>query len=203
MTKRSKRNPSRSLGVKLWDKDKNPFVMRNYPPGQHGTSGYKRPTDYGTQLKAKQTLKKYYCNITEKQFRRIFNEALRRSGDTGQNLVGLLESRLDAFVYRSKFAKTMYAARQLISHKHLTVNGVTVNIASYTLKPGDVVEIRPKAKDMPIIKESMAITDRNVPEYVAVNKEGMSSTYIRIPSLDETPYPIQMQPQLVVEFYSR
>ncbi len=194
---------SRRLGVNLWGRAKDPVNTRNFPPGMHGTTGYKKDTDYGVQLKEKQKLKRYYGDITEKQFRNIYKEAARRKGDTTENLIGLLESRLDAFVYRSKLSPTIFAARQFVNHKHVMVNGKVVNIPSYRLKAGDVVEVREKSKQMTLIAESMQLNERAVPEYIQLDEGKMKSTYVRVPEFAEVPYPVVMQPNLVIEFYSR
>lgn len=195
---------SRSLGVNLWGRAKDAFNVRNYGPGQHGPAG-KRPiiSDYGKQLRAKQQLKKYYGNITEKQFRRIYTEAARRKGDTGENLISLLESRLDAVVYRANFAPTVFSARQLISHKHITVNGKKVNIASYRVSVGDVIEVKEKSRQMPLIMEAVQVMEREVPSYLDFNAKNMSAKFLRLPILEDVPYPVVMEPNLVVEFYSR
>jgi small subunit ribosomal protein S4 len=206
MSKRiaTKYKASRSLGVNLWGRAKDAFNVRNYGPGQHGPAGKRAIlSDYGKQLKAKQQLKKYYGNITEKQFRRIYTEAARRKGDTGENLVALLESRLDAVVYRANFAPTVFAARQLVSHKHITVNGRKVNIASYQVKVGDVIEVKEKSRQMPLILESVQVMEREVPSYFEFDAKGMSAKFSRLPKLEDVPYPVVMEPNLVVEFYSR
>jgi small subunit ribosomal protein S4 len=204
MTKRieSKYKIDRRLGVNLWGRPKSPFNVRAYGPGQHGQRRSK-PSDYGLQLTAKQKLKGYYGNITERQFRRLYAEAIRRRGDTGENLIGLLESRLDALVYRLKFVATVFAARQFVNHGHVLVNGKRVNIPSYLVKPGDIVEVREKSKQLAVVLEAAQLAERDVPEYLEVDHKSMKGTYVRIPTLMEVPYPIQMEPNLVVEFYSR
>lgn len=204
MTKRieSKYKIDRRLGVNLWGRPKSPFNVRAYGPGQHGQRRSK-PSDYGLQLTAKQKLKGYYGNITERQFRRLYAEAIRRRGDTGENLIGLLESRLDALVYRLKFVATVFAARQFVNHGHVLVNGRRVNIPSYLVKPGDVIEVREKSKQLAIVLEAAQLAERDVPEYLEVDHKSMKGTYVRVPTLMEVPYPIQMEPNLVVEFYSR
>lgn len=193
---------SRRLGVNLWGRAKDPVTTKNYPPGQHGATGQKKQSDFGIQLLAKQKLRGYY-NIAEKQFRSIYKEAARRKGDTGENLVGLLESRLDAVVYRSNFAPTIFSAKQLISHGHITVDGKKVTISSYRLKPGQVVEVREKSRDMALIQEAMKGEEKSVPEYLDVSNGKASATYSRIPVLTDIPYPVIMEPNLVVEYYSR
>lgn len=204
MTKRieSKYKIDRRLGVNLWGRPKSPLNVRAYGPGQHGQRRSK-PSDYGLQLTAKQKLKGYYGNINERQFRRLYAEAVRRRGDTSENLIGLLESRLDAVVYRMKFVPTVFAARQFVNHGHMLVNGKRVNIPSYQLKPGDVLEIRQKSKELSLVLEAVQLAERDIPEYLDVDQKGMKGTYVRVPTLLEVPYPVQMEPNLVVEFYSR
>ncbi len=193
---------SRRLGEAIWGSQKDPVVSRNSPPGQHGTSGYKKPTDYGIQLSAKQKLKKYYGDITEKQFRNIYKNASRKRGDTAQNMIGMLESRLDAFIYRMGVVSTVFAARQFINHKHVMVNGKKVNIASYRLSVGDVVSVVEKARSFSVVQQSVESSGSR-PDYVQFDKDAMSATYVRVPALSDVPYPVVMQPNLVVEFYSR
>ena len=204
MTKRteSKYKIDRRLGVNLWGRAKSPFNVRAYGPGQHGQRRSK-PSDYGLQLTAKQKLKGYYGNITERQFARLYAEAVRRRGDTSENLIGLLESRLDAVVYRMKFVATVFAARQFVNHGHVLVNGKRVNIPSYLTKPGDVVEVRQKSRELPIVIEATQSAERDIPEYIQVDHKAMKGTYVRVPTLLEVPYPVHMEPNLVVEFYSR
>jgi len=205
MTKRieSKYKIDRRLGVNLWGRAKSPLNDRNFKPGQHGQRRGGKPSDYGIQLTAKQKLKGYYGNIGERQFRNIFHEAVRRKGDTIENLIGLLERRLDAIVYRMKLASTMFAARQLINHGHIMVNGQRVNIASYRVKDNDVIEVRNKSKELTIILEAMQITERDIPDYISVESNGLKGTFVRVPQFSDVPYPVQMEPNLVVEFYSR
>ena len=198
----SKHKIDRRLGVNLWGRAKSPLNARSYAPGQHGQRR-KKPTDFGIQLMAKQKLKGYYGNIGEKQFKKYYQEADRRKGDTGLNLIGILESRMDALLYRSKIAPTVFAARQLINHGHVLLNGKRCNIASVMLKPGDKIQLRDKAKEIPAVLEAIASTERDVPEYIEADHEERSASYVRIPSLDEVPYPVQMEPNLVVEYYSR
>ena len=192
----------RRLGLNLWGRGKSPVNKREYGPGQHGQRR-RKPTDFGTQLMAKQKLKGYYANISERQFRRYYAEASRRVGDTGENLIGLLESRLDAAVYRLKFVPTPFAARQLVNHGHVKVNGRRVNIASFMLKAGDVIEIREASKQMALILEAVESGERDVPDYFDVDHTAMRGTFIRMPKLADVPYPVSMEPNLVVEFYSR
>ena len=192
----------RRLGVNLWGRAKSPINKREYGPGQHGQRR-RKPTDFGTQLMAKQKLKGYYANISERQFHRYYDEASRRQGDTGENLILLLESRLDAVVYRMKFVPTMFASRQVINHGHVKVNGHRVNISSYRVRPGDVVEIRDASKQMALILEAIESGEREIPDYIDVDHKAMRGTYIRLPKLADVPYPVSMEPNLVVEFYSR
>ncbi|MCH8685639.1 30S ribosomal protein S4 [Pedomonas mirosovicensis] len=204
MTKRltSKFKLDRRLGENIWGRPKSPVNKRSYGPGQHGQRRKGKPSDFGIQLRAKQKLKGYYGNITEKQFRKVYAEAVRVQGDTGQNLVGLLERRLDAIVYRAKFAPTPFAARQLVNHGHILVNGRRLNIASARIKVGDVIELRQRAKEMAVVLESLGSAERDVPDYLQ-NDGPTKVTLVRIPTLDEIPYPVRMEPNLVVEFYSR
>lgn len=192
---------SRRLGVNLWGRDKDPVTTRPTPPGMSSSQG--KPSDYGMQLREKQKLKKYYGDIREKQFKGIFKEAARRKGDTGQNLVGLLESRLDAFIYRSCFAPTVFSARQVVNHGHVLVDGKRVNIPSYRLKPGQVVEIRQKSREIPLILEATQSKERSVPEYIEIDNSKMTAKYSRMPELADIPYPVVMEPNMVIEFYSR
>lgn len=205
MTKRvtSKYKISRRLGESLWGRAKDPHNKRNYAPGQHGATRRRKGSDYGAQLLAKQKLKGYYGNIGERQFRNIYKEAVRRKGDTGENLVGLLESRLDSFVYRMGVVPTVFAARQFVNHGHVKVNGKRVNICSFQLNEGDVVEVKEKSRQMNLVVESMQNPERSVPEYIEFNEKALSGKYVRQPKLAEIPYPVMMEPNLVIEFYSR
>ena len=198
----AKHKIDRRLGVNLWGRAKSPLNNRDYAPGQHGQRR-KKPTDFGIQLMAKQKLKGYYGNIGEKQFKRYYAEAVRRRGDTGQNLIGILETRLDAVLYRSKIAPTVFAARQLINHGHITLNGKRCNIGSVMLKVGDVLQLKDSSKTIPAVMEGVASTERDVPEYIEADHDKMTVKFVRVPSLDEVPYPVQMEPNLVVEYYSR
>ncbi|HXP96199.1 MAG TPA: 30S ribosomal protein S4 [Telmatospirillum sp.] len=194
---------NRRLGVNLWGRAKSPLNKgHENPPGQHGQRR-KKPSDFGTQLMAKQKLKGYYGNIGEKQFRKLYDEAVRRRGDTSENLIELLERRLDAVVYRMKFAPTPFAARQIVNHGHVRVNGKKVNIASYMIKDNDVVSIKDKSRDMALILEAAQSGERDIPEYLSVDHKEMKGTFVRAPKLPDVPYPVQMEPNLVVEFYSR
>lgn len=195
---------SRRLGVSLWGSDKDPFNKRPHAPGQHGPNMRRRKvSDYGNQLREKQKLKGYYGNISEKQFRNIYKEATRRRGDTGENLIGLLESRLDAVVYRLGLAPTVFAARQLVSHKHIMVNGKKTNVPSYRLKEGDVIQVRDKSKQHPVILEALQNQERARPENIEFEEAELKAKFTRMPKLMEVPYPIIMQPNLIIEFYSR
>ncbi|MBM3571915.1 MAG: 30S ribosomal protein S4 [Alphaproteobacteria bacterium] len=204
MTKRteSKYKVNRRLAVNLWGRPKSPLNRREYGPGQHGQRR-KKPSDFGVQLQAKQKLKAYYGNIGERQFRRLYEEADRRKGDTGENLIALLERRLDAVVYRMKFVPTVFAARQFVSHGHVTVSGKRVNIASYQVKDGDVIEVKGKAKELALVLEASQSAERDVPDYLQVDHKAMKGTFVRAPQLADVPYPVTMEPNLVVEFYSR
>ncbi len=193
----------RRLGENIWGRPKSPVNRREYGPGQHGQRRRSKLSDFGTQLQAKQKLKGHYGNITEKQFRRIYDEAVRRRGDTGENLVGLLERRLDAVVYRSKFVPTVFAARQFINHGHVTVNGQRVNISSYRVREGDIVEVNEKSRQMPLVLEAAQSPERDTPDYLDVDLDKMKATFVRVPKLMDVPYPVQMEPNLVIEFYSR
>lgn len=193
----------RRLGENIWGRPKSPVNRREYGPGQHGQRRRSKLSDFGTQLQAKQKLKGHYGNITEKQFRRIYEEAVRRRGDTGENLIGLLERRLDAVVYRSKFVPTVFAARQFINHGHVTVNGQRVNISSYRVREGDVVEVKEKSRQMPLVLEAAQSPERDTPDYLDVDYDKMKSTFVRVPKLNDVPYAVHMEPNLVIEFYSR
>jgi small subunit ribosomal protein S4 len=204
MTKRaeSKYKIDRRLNVNLWGRPKSPLNKREYGPGQHGQRR-KKPSDFGIQLMAKQRLKGYYGNIGERQFRRLYEEAARRKGDTGENLIGLLERRLDTVVYRAKFVATMFAARQFINHGHIKVNGRRVNISSYKLKPGDVVEIKESSKQLTPVLEASQLGERDVPDFIEADHSKMTAKFTRIPALSDVPFAVQMEPHLIVEFYSR
>ncbi len=193
----------RRLKCNLWGRPKSPYNKRESGPGQHGAGRRRKQTDYGLQLSAKQRLKGYYGNISEKRFRRYYKSAMNSKGDSAENLVGQLEHRLDAVVYRAKFVPTVFAARQFISHGHVLVNGKRVNIASYSLKLGDVVSVRDGSRDFPMVLEAMNLAEREVPEYVSVDDRKMSATLVRTPKLDDIPYPALMEPNMVIEFYSR
>ena len=193
----------RRMGENLWGRPKSPVNRREYGPGQHGQRRKGKLSDFGLQLRAKQKLKGYYGDISEKQFRKIYEEADRRKGDTPENLIGLLESRLDAVVYRAKFVPTIFAARQFVNHGHIKVNGKRVNIPSYRCKPGDLIEVREKSKQLVLVLESVQLAERDVPEYIDADHNKMTATYKAIPGLADVPYAVQMEPNLVIEFYSR
>ena len=205
MTKRlnSKHKVDRRLKVNLWGRPKSPFNSRAYPPGQHGHSRLSKPSDYGIQLRAKQKLKSYYGNINERQFRNLYKKAIMKKGDTAENLIGLLERRLDAVVYRSKLSTTIFAARQLINHGHVKVNGKKVNISSYQLKEEETVEVREKSKKLALIDIALANKEREVPEYLQVDEKNKKIKFVRTPKFEEVPYPVVMEPNLVIEYYSR
>jgi small subunit ribosomal protein S4 len=200
----SKKKIDRRYGVNLWGRASSSFNTRKYKPGQHGpTARNGNASDYGKQLKAKQMLKGYYGNVGEKKFRSYYLEAANMKGDTGQNLIGLLESRLDAVVYRAKLVPTVFSARQLVSHGHVNVNGKRVKIASYQVKPGDVITVSDKAKTMPLVVTALESPERNFSDYVTVDVMAFTATYVRKPAFEDVQYPVQMHPELVVEYYSR
>ena len=205
MTKRvaQKHKIDRRLSVNLWGRPKSPFNLRKYRPGQHGQKHTGKLSDYGVQLNAKQKLKGYYGNLNERQFRNCYKEAIRQKGDSGENLIAILERRLDTIVYRSKFVPTVFAARQFINHGHVKVNGKRVNIASCLLKEGDVVEVKDKSKEMALVVESLKSQERDIPGYITVDEKKCSSTFVRTPQFAEVPYATQMDPKLVIEYYSR
>ena len=204
MTKRieAKYKINRRLGVNLWGRPKSPINVRESRPGQHGQRR-RKPSDFGIQLAAKQKLKGYYGNVSERQFRRYYEEAARRRGDMSENLIGILERRLDAVVYRMKFVPTPFAARQFVNHGHIRVNGKRVNIASYQVSDGDVVEIREKSRQLPLVMEAIESGERDIPDYLDVDTKALRGTFVRTPKLADVPYPVQMEPNLVIEFYSR
>ncbi|AZQ68903.1 30S ribosomal protein S4 [Silicimonas algicola] len=205
MTKRTsaKYKLDRRMGENIWGRPKSPVNRREYGPGQHGQRRKGKVSDFGLQLRAKQKLKGYYGDLTEKQFKKIFVEAERQRGDTGELLIGLLERRLDAVVYRSKFVPTIFAARQFVNHGHVTVNGQRVNIASYRVGEGDVVEVRDKSKQMALVLEAAGLPERDVPDYLEVDHSKMKATFVRTPGLSDVPYPVLMEPNLVIEYYAQ
>ncbi len=205
MTKRAnaKYKIDRRMGENIWGRPKSPVNKREYGPGQHGQRRKGKMSDFGTQLKAKQKLKGYYANLSERQFRKIYDEAIRMTGDSSENLIGLLERRLDMVVYRSKFVPTIFAARQFVSHGHVKVNGRRVTIASIRLRAGDTIELTEKAKGLATVLEATQLAERDTPDYIEVDHKGMTARVVRIPALSDVPYPVQMQPNLVVEYYSR
>ena len=205
MTKRTsaKYKLDRRMGENIWGRPKSPVNRREYGPGQHGQRRKGKMSDFGLQLRAKQKLKGHYGDLTEKQFRRIYAEAERRKGDTGENLVGLLERRLDAVVYRAKFVPTVFAARQFVNHGHVEVNGKRVNIPSYRVREGDVISLRSKAKEMVLVLEAIQSAERDTPEYIDVDHSKMTATFVRMPGLGDVPYAVQMEPNLVIEYYAQ
>ena len=205
MTKRlsSKHKIDRRLGLNLWGRPKSPFNRRPYGPGQHGQSRKRKLSDFGVQLAAKQKLKKYYGDITEKQFKKIYQEASRQRGDTSQILIELLERRLDAVVFRLKFAPTVFAARQLVNHGHVLVNGKVVDKKSYQVKDGDEISLQQTSQNIPMIIQTLSSNERDVPEYLQLEISKCLGKFVRGPQLTDVPYPVQMEPNLVVEFYSR
>ena len=205
MTKRlnSKHKVDRRLKVNLWGRPKSPFNTRAYPPGQHGQTKSSKPSDYGIQLQAKQKLKCYYGNMNERQFRNMYKRAIMKKGDTAENLIGLLERRLDAVIYRSKLSNTIFSSRQLINHGHVRVNGKKVNISSYQVKEEDSIEIRDKSKQLALIDIALANKEREVPEYLQLDEKNKKVKFVRIPKFEEVPYAVVIEPNLVIEYYSR
>jgi small subunit ribosomal protein S4 len=205
MTKRhqAKYKIDRRMGQNIWGRPKSPINKREYGPGQHGQRRKGKLSDYGVQLRAKQKLKGYYANMSERHFHGIYDEARRIKGDTGANMVGLLERRLDTVIYRSKFVPTVFAARQFVSHGHVTVNGKRVTVSSYRVKVGDLVEVKEKSRQLALVLEATQLAERDVPDYLEVDHSKMSAKMSRIPTLTDVPYPVQMEPHLVVEYYSR
>ncbi len=205
MTKRTaaKYKLDRRMGENIWGRPKSPVNKREYGPGQHGQRRKGKMSDFGLQLRAKQKLKGYYGDITEKQFRKIYSEAERRRGDTGEILIGLLESRLDALVYRAKFVPTVFAARQFVNHGHVLVNGKRVNIPSFRVNEGDVVEVREKSKQLASVLEAVGLAERDVPDYIEIDHSKMTARFVRTPQLSDVPFPVMMEPNLVVEFYAK
>ena len=205
MTKRTaaKYKIDRRMGENIWGRAKSPVNKREYGPGQHGQRRKNKLSDFGTQLRAKQKLKGYYGDLTEKQFRKIYAEAERVKGDTGEMLIGLLERRLDAVVYRAKLVPTIFAARQFVNHGHVTVNGKRVNIASYRVSEGDVIEVREKSKQMALVREALSLTERDIPDYLEVDTNKKVVKFVRTPGLGDVPYPVQMEPNLIVEYYAK
>ena len=199
----SKYKIDRRMGQNIWGRPKSPVNRREYGPGQHGQRRKGKMSDFGTQLKAKQKLKGYYGNISEKQFRKYYAEAIRMKGDSGDNMIGLLERRLDAVVYRAKFVATPFAARQFVNHGHIRVNGRRVNIPSYQVRPGDLIEIKESSKQLTFVLEASQLAERDVPDFYEVDHSKMTAKLTRIPLPSEVPYPVMMEPNLVIEFYSR
>ena len=205
MTKRTaaKHKIDRRMGENIWGRPKSPVNRREYGPGQHGQRRKAKLSDFGLQLRAKQKLKGHYGDLTEKQFRRIFSDAERVKGDTGENLIGLLERRLDALVYRAKFVATIFAARQFVNHGHVMVNGKKVNIPSYRVKEGDVIEIRESSRQIAAVLEAIALPERDVPDYIETDYSKMTAKFIRTPGLGDVPYAVVMEPNLVIEYYAQ
>lgn len=205
MTKRlnAKKKFSRKFGGNLWGRGNDSYAKRNYRPGQHGALPKGHLSDYGNQLRAKQKLKFSYGNISEKQFYNIFKLASSMRGDTSENLIGLLESRLDSVIFRANFVPTVFAARQFINHKHLTVNGKIVNIPSYRLKLGDIVQIREKSRNHILVIDAFQRMERDLPSYLTLDKENFSVKLLNQPTFAEVPYALKMEPHFVTEFYSR
>ena len=192
----------RRMGENIWGRPKSPINSRAYGPGQHGQRRKSKVSDFGLQLRAKQKLKGYYGNLTEKQFSRTYEEAARRKGNTSENLIGLLEARLDAVVYRAKFVPTVFAARQFVNHGHVQVNGKRVNIASYRVKVGDVVTVRERSRNMALVLEALQSSERDTPDYIELDPKAMTAKFVRVPEFSEVPYPVKMEPNLVIEFYA-
>ena len=205
MTKRlaSKHKVDRRLKVNLWGRPKSPFNSRNYPPGQHGKNKRGKPSDYGTQLEAKQKMKFYYGNMNERQFRNVYRKAINKKGNTTENLVGLLERRLDTVIYRAKFATTIFSARQIINHGHIKVNGKKVNISSFLVCENDTISIKDKSKELTVIVGAIGSKEREIPEYIELDAKNKTAKLIRVPKFSEIPYPTIMEPSLVIEYYSR
>jgi len=205
VTKRTaaKHKIDRRMGENIWGRPKSPVNRREYGPGQHGQRRKTKLSDFGIQLRAKQKLKGHYGDLTEKQFRRIYAEAERLRGDTGEMLVGLLERRLDAVVYRAKFVPTVFAARQFVNHGHVTVNGKRVNIPSYRVKEGDLIAVREKSRQLALVLEAAGLPERDVPDYLEVDHSKMTATFLRTPALSDVPYAVHMEPNLVVEYYAK
>jgi small subunit ribosomal protein S4 len=205
VTKRTsaKHKIDRRMGENIWGRPKSPVNRREYGPGQHGQRRKTKLSDFGIQLRAKQKLKGYYGDLTEKQFRRIYAEAERLRGDTGENLIGLLERRLDAVVYRAKFVPTMFAARQFVNHGHVRVNGKRVNIPSYRVREGDMIELRERSRQLAVVLEAVSLAERDVPDYIETDHSRMMATFVRTPGLSDVPYPVMMEPNLVVEYYAK
>lgn len=205
MTKRvrAKYKIDRRMGENIWGRPKSPVNLRAYGPGQHGQQRKGKLSDFGLQMRAKQKLKGYYGNITEKQFKKMFKEAERIKGDTSENIIGLLERRLDSVIYRAKFVPTVFSARQFINHGHVKVNGKRVNIPSYLLKTDDLIELKEKSRSLEIVLRGIESNERDIPDYIECDQKKLTAKITRIPKLAEVPYPVQMEPNLVVEFYSR
>ncbi len=205
MTKRheAKYKIDRRLGQNIWGRPKSPINKREYGPGQHGQRRKGKLSDYGVQLRAKQKLKGYYANMSERHFHGLYDEARRLKGDTGANMIGLLERRLDTMIYRAKFVPTVFAARQFVNHGHIKVNGRRVTVPSFRVKVGDLIEVKDKSKQLALVLEATALAERDVPDYVDVDHSKMTAKLSRVPAIGDVPYPVVMEPHLVVEYYSR
>ncbi|PZN11550.1 MAG: 30S ribosomal protein S4 [Bacillota bacterium] len=189
----------RRVGRPLCGSPKCPALKRPYPPGQHGPGRRQKLSEYGRRLLEKQKLRFMY-GVLERQFRRYFERAQRARGNTGERLLQLLETRLDNLVYRLGFAPTIWAARQLVVHGHIQVNGRKVDRPSYQVRPGDVIAVREKSRRIPMIQESLESAQR-VPDYLSVEPEKFQGTLLRVPARDEIP--VDVEESLIVEFYSR
>lgn len=171
-----------------------------YGPGQHGRSRFSRQSEYATQLQEKQKAK-YTYGVLERQFRNLYERVSRKKGVTGDLLLQHLESRLDNTVYRMGFARTRQQARQLVSHKHIVVNGEVVNIPSYQLKPGDILGPRPKSRSLEVVNDSLSNSSKSRYAWLEVDKKSMSGKYLNHPEREEIPENINVQ--LIVELYSK
>jgi small subunit ribosomal protein S4 len=200
---RAKHKIDRRLGENLWGRSKSPLNRRASRPGQHGERRAGKMSDFGQQLRAKQKLKGYYANINERQFNKVYREAARLKGSTSEHLIGLLERRLDAVVYRAKFVPTPFAARQFVSHGHILVNGKRVTVPSYRVRVEDVIEVKEASRQMILVLEAVKSPERDVPDYIDADHNKMTAKLVRVPALADVPYQVQMEPNLVVEFYSR
>jgi len=203
MTKRheAKYKIDRRMGQNVWGRPKSPINHREYGPGQHGQRRKGKLSDYGVQLRAKQKLRGYYGNVSERQFRSIYAEARRLKGDTGAHMIGLLERRLDAMIYRAKFVPTVFAARQFVSHGHISVNGRRGPVPSYRLRLNDVVEVREKSRSMIVVRHNIDTIDRSVPPWLEKSGEGLVATVRDLPLREHIAVPVRES--LIVELYSK
>ena len=190
---------ARKFGEPIFGPDK-AQARRNYAPGQHGNSRKRKTSEYGTQLREKQKAK-YTYGVLEKQFSNLFEKAQSKKGITGEILLQLLEARLDNVVYRLGMAPTRAAARQLVSHKHITVDGKVVNIPSYSLKQGQVVAVRERDKSMLVINESLNGFNHSKYPWLEWNEANMAGTYLHTP--ERADIPENIKEQLIVELYSK